>query len=372
MVESGDDVVRGPQMGSIRPGMHGRKVRLENLAPLARLPEPTRDGLSAANIFVKLSDGGGKLAIGECAEMGMEKMVGASQWEVLVRQGGINRAQFVRLYDRYQFGPALVAVAAEFNQDSGACGPNVHCLGLGQVAKAWPTLQPGSIQSPEWQRFGRMGTSKKEGWRNLQAIVDAFALKFKETRAEDAAKKAVHDAEVAAARDAKAAELAQESTATRAEAAQEAKAAADLKAAQEPEVAERDVAMAAAAKEQQREEGESAEEEDANCGWHQTGGCHWRGRREPEQDLGCKQTVPAGASGYCHCDGKIVARAGCNHGPFQCAEHCEAYQHAKQARHQEQERDRMWNREQEQRGAGGRAYGRRWMPGFEGHRSTFW
>lgn len=42
------------------------------------------------------------------------------------------------------------------------------------------------------------------------------------------------------------------------------------------------------------------------CRWQQTGGCDPDGLRERENDLDCDDTVPAGASGFCHCaDGTI-------------------------------------------------------------------
>ena len=59
------------------------------------------------------------------------------------------------------------------------------------------------------------------------------------------------------------------------------------------------------------------------CVWKQTGGCSPRGRREPRLDRRCNARVPAGASGYCVCEGgKRVAESGCTHKSFRCSEKC--------------------------------------------------
>ena len=57
--------------------------------------------------------------------------------------------------------------------------------------------------------------------------------------------------------------------------------------------------------------------------WRQTGGCSANGPREPTKDLGCAESVPNDASGYCECfDGRIANPSGCGHVGFTCDQAC--------------------------------------------------
>jgi len=58
-------------------------------------------------------------------------------------------------------------------------------------------------------------------------------------------------------------------------------------------------------------------------GWKQTGGCTPDGPRESGSDKTCNEEVPAGASGYCECEGGgRAAKSDCEHGPFSCEDKC--------------------------------------------------
>ncbi len=47
-------------------------------------------------------------------------------------------------------------------------------------------------------------------------------------------------------------------------------------------------------------------------GWRATADCVASGKRQPEKDLGCTDTVPSAVSGYCECfDGRRAAMSGC-------------------------------------------------------------
>merc|ERR1712232_1130984 len=61
-----------------------------------------------------------------------------------------------------------------------------------------------------------------------------------------------------------------------------------------------------AAEKKAKEEAEALARNQSLCRWRQTGGCSPDGTPEPTNDKFCDETIGAGVSGYCDCDGDAV------------------------------------------------------------------
>jgi hypothetical protein len=300
--------------------------------------------LSAERVFRTLADGRDSLTLRECQALALDKMVKPDQWEILKKQGGITNAQFIRLFHKFQFVPAMVAAAeasrtpeqlGRMEQGLTSCGVNVHCLSVDEVSSTWPSLGLKSIASAEWQRFGRMTTTKADGWRNAEALIDAFAAQFSKAELKETAppKQLPPLQEQHKGSSNQQSEEQHKGSSNQLSEERQPQSPTNTHQAQQQQVKPEEVHEQLEQQQGSLDEltqGQQTDEvhrkpnqaERPECGWHQTGDCHWRGPREPAQDKGCDDVVPAGASGYCHCDGQVVARAGCNHGPFRCSEHC--------------------------------------------------
>merc|ERR1712232_1409004 len=71
-----------------------------------------------------------------------------------------------------------------------------------------------------------------------------------------------------------------------------------------------------AAEKKAKEEAEALARNQSLCRWRQTGGCSPDGALEPTNDKFCDETIGAGVSGYCDCDGDSIK--GANEPGFDC------------------------------------------------------
>eukprot|EP00656_Telonema_subtile_P055521 TRINITY_DN8624_c0_g1_i2.p1 TRINITY_DN8624_c0_g1~~TRINITY_DN8624_c0_g1_i2.p1 ORF type:complete len:480 (+),score=122.88 TRINITY_DN8624_c0_g1_i2:266-1705(+) len=389
-------VVTGEQNGSLKPGTPGRRVRVKNLQPLISEAPAIREALSADNVFQTLAGEADTLSASDCKAVGLQQMLKPAQWRVLKKRGGVTRQQFVQLFHRFQFLPALVAAiegsrSAEqlqrIHAAATSCGTDVHCLSIDDVISTWPSLPLDGIDSAEWRRFGKLTTTKALGWTNGQALIKALASQiqqhslpaqlpplefrshphrshphapakphplqqrqqerehqYQQQQQSSAQHKPAHPHSTQQQQ--QPGQQPQRSSPTQQEEEEQQKEQhlppqQQPPPAQQPPAetfkvhtpheltkqhaeAERTTKQHAEAERTTKQQQTLPESEATvqQCGWHQTSDCHWRGRREPEQDLPCSEVVPAGASGYCVCNGRVSARTGCNHGPFRCADYC--------------------------------------------------
>ena len=191
LVRSEQDRIPEPHTGSLTPGTMGRKVRIERVKSVQSPADTDRDALSATSVFELLSGGHNMLSLRECHFLALNKMIPTGKWAAVRKQGGLTRGQFVGLFHKYQFVPAMVAAAVngrsvehldEIESGKTSCGVQVHCLSVHDVASTWPELPARSIGSLEWQRFGQISTTKAAGWNNAMALIEAFGQELEQKR----------------------------------------------------------------------------------------------------------------------------------------------------------------------------------------------